>query len=64
MCAAVALGNDGLAERCRQRAREGLWLLYREWAAGDDGRVGLWELIEQLEQDEARRSAFARESTA
>lgn len=28
-------GNDGLGDACRAKAREGLWLLYRELLTGE-----------------------------
>ncbi|MFC4455138.1 hypothetical protein [Deinococcus sonorensis] len=52
----LLLGNTGLAERCRQRAREGLWLLYKEYRHTRFELVRL--ILEKIELDEDRFHQF------
>jgi hypothetical protein len=50
------LGNASLSERCRQSAREGLWLLYGEWLHGERDAAG--DVIERIERDPGRLAAL------
>jgi len=57
----VALGNDDLAERCRAKTREGLWILYKLFVAGDEPqRSIIYDVLEQVETDSARLEAFVK----
>ena len=48
----VAASNEGLAERCKSKAREGLWVLYREMREGEQDAAR--ECIELIELDRER----------
>lgn len=52
----IERGNLDLTETCRARAREGLWLLYREFLVGE--RDAALDVIEAVETDSARLMAF------
>lgn len=52
----IERGVENLTETCRARAREGLWLLYREFLDGE--RDAALDVIEVLETDSARLLAF------
>jgi hypothetical protein len=54
----IALGNTDLVERCRDRAREGLWLLYRELVSGQ--YEAAFEVLEVIERDRDRLSRVSR----
>ena len=51
-----ALSNDPLAQACKIRARERLWVLYGELSKGE--REAVMECIELVETDLARLAAF------
>jgi hypothetical protein len=48
-------GVSDLGERCRRQAREGIWLLYRELAAGSAD--GVRDILDVIEADPRRLSA-------
>jgi hypothetical protein len=53
----VEAGNAGLGEACRDAAREGLWLIYRElWSAKSGSAVHdtAVEILRQIERDQDR----------
>ena len=52
----VALGNENIAEACRDKAREGLWVLYKELINGE--RDAAKEVIELIELDRTRLGIF------
>jgi len=52
----VERGNADLTETCRARAREGLWLLYRELVEGE--RDAARDVLQAVETDSARLMAF------
>ncbi|GAA1198633.1 hypothetical protein GCM10009654_64150 [Streptomyces hebeiensis] len=52
----VARGNGDLGDRCREAARAGLWLVYRE--LGTRRRETAEAVLERIEADGARRAAF------
>jgi hypothetical protein len=52
----IERGNIDLTEMCRARAREGLWVLYREFLVGE--RDAARDVIELVETDSARVMAF------
>ena len=54
----VALDNRCVDEVCRDRAREGLWILYREWVCGERDAVG--EIIKLIEADGTRFDAIRK----
>ncbi|CAN7536290.1 hypothetical protein LJR118_003858 [Acidovorax sp. LjRoot118] len=58
----IALGNEGIDNACRHRAREGMWLLYKELMHGE--RDAAREVIELIEPDSARFNAFSASSSA
>jgi hypothetical protein len=52
----VALSNGGVADACKARAREGLWVLYGELQFGH--REAAIECIELIETDPTRLAAL------
>lgn len=54
----VALGNADLGDRCREKARQGLWVLYGELMRGE--RDSAREVIEAIELDTARLDTFIK----
>ncbi|MEU3267252.1 hypothetical protein [Streptomyces bacillaris] len=52
----VALGNADLGERCREAARTGLWLIYRE--LGTRRRETAEAILERIEDDKPRITAY------
>lgn len=54
----IAQGNRRLDEVCRDRAREGLWILYREWVCGERDAAG--EVIKLIEADGTRLDAIRK----
>jgi len=57
----VALGNYDLAERCREKAREGLWILYKELIDGDEVQCAfVFDVLERIETDSSRLEAISR----
>ncbi|MEV0964717.1 MULTISPECIES: hypothetical protein [unclassified Streptomyces] len=50
------MGNSALGDLCRDAAREGLWLVYRE--LGTRRRETAESILERIEGDEARLTAF------
>lgn len=48
----IALGNENLSEKCILKAREGLWLLYREFLYGE--KISAQDVIEVIETDISR----------
>lgn len=52
----VERGNGDLTAICRARAREGLWLLYRELQLGE--RDAARDVIEAVETNPSRLMAF------
>jgi hypothetical protein len=56
----MALGNVDLGKRCRSKAREGLWILYRELLS--DGNEMVYEILEKIETDSSRLEFFRKES--
>ncbi|MER6611637.1 hypothetical protein ABT282_38815 [Streptomyces sp. NPDC000927] len=53
----VALGNTDLGARCREAARTGLWLVYRE--LGTRRRETAQAILERIEEDRPRIAAYA-----
>ncbi|MER6536626.1 hypothetical protein ABT215_23025 [Streptomyces sp900105755] len=49
-------GRESLDEECYERAREGLWVLYREAMSGDTENA--LDVLEIIEEDEIRFSRF------
>jgi hypothetical protein len=57
----VALGNTALADRCRAKAREGLWILYKLFVDGDETqRILVFDVLEIIETDSSRLDAFSK----
>ncbi|HEY8561602.1 MAG TPA: hypothetical protein VIL74_14595 [Pyrinomonadaceae bacterium] len=57
----IALGNDALADRCRVKAREGLWTLYQLFIDGDEvQRSFVFDVLEAIETDPSRLEAFTK----
>jgi hypothetical protein len=57
----VQIGNTDLTERCKNRAREGLWDLYRILLDDDENESEAAAIIlEAIETDPARLVAFRR----
>lgn len=57
----IDLGNSGIADRCREKAREGLWLLYKLFVSGDSTQKGfVFDILEVIETDRARLESFAK----
>jgi hypothetical protein len=60
---AVTLNNCAkpiLAERCRAKAREGLWIFYKELVDGDGtDSEAAFEILERIETDSSRLEAFS-----
>lgn len=54
----VALGNVDLLEKCRAKAREGLWIFYRELSSIH--REAAFEILKKIETDHSRLEAFLR----
>ncbi|MFD4278948.1 hypothetical protein R2B67_08585 [Streptomyces cyaneofuscatus] len=52
----VALGNTELGARCREAARTGLWLVYRE--LGTRRRETAEAILERIEDDKPRIAAY------
>lgn len=52
----VELGREELDEECYEKAREGLWVLYREAVSGDTENA--LDILEVIEEDETRLSRF------
>ncbi|MEU9763296.1 hypothetical protein [Streptomyces sp. NPDC047985] len=52
----VALGNTDLGDRCREAARMGLWLVYRE--LGTRRRETAEAILGQIENDRPRIAAY------
>lgn len=52
----LALGNANLAERCKNKAREGLWTLYKELHQGE--REAAREVLEVIEDCPGRLNCF------
>jgi hypothetical protein len=58
----IALDNYELAERCRAKAREGLWVLYRLLVDGDEvQRLCVYDILEKIETDSSRLEAFVKQ---
>ncbi|MBM7442417.1 hypothetical protein [Streptomyces sp. HB132] len=51
----VALGDPGLGDRCREEARTGLWLVYRE--LGTRRRETAESILERIESEKPRLTA-------
>ncbi len=58
----VVAGNAALGAQCRDAAREGLWLLYRELLS--EQREGAREVIEVIERSPDRLEHYLREPIA
>ena len=57
----VVLGNFDLGERCRAKAREGLWILYKEFIDGDKVQSAfVLDVLEIIEIDSSRLEAFRK----
>lgn len=54
----MALGNSEIRERCRAKAREGLWLLYNDLLFGKSEAAA--EIIEIIETDASRLETFLK----
>jgi hypothetical protein len=55
------LGNNGLADRCRAKAREGLWVLYQLFVGGNEvQRCFVFDVLEAIETDASRLEAFTK----
>ncbi|GGY94259.1 hypothetical protein CP967_07270 [Streptomyces nitrosporeus] len=52
----AALGNTDLGDRCREAARAGLWLVYRE--LGTRRRETAEAILERIEDDKPRLAAY------
>jgi hypothetical protein len=52
----VRLGKGDLAGQCYTKAREGLWVIYREAVSGDVENA--LDIIEMIEEDESRFEYF------
>ncbi len=52
----LSLGNANLAERCRNKAKEGLWTLYKELHQGE--REAAREILDVIEDCRGRLSCF------
>lgn len=52
----TAAGRDSLEEECYEKARDGLWVLYREAVSGDTENA--LDILEIIEEDETRFSHF------
>ncbi|MFD7745610.1 hypothetical protein ACFV2V_21620 [Streptomyces sp. NPDC059698] len=52
----LALGNTDLGDRCREAARTGLWLVYRE--LGTRRRETAEAILDRIEGDRARIAAY------
>ncbi|MEH6462291.1 hypothetical protein [Chitinimonas sp. JJ19] len=55
----IDIGNIDLAAKCQQKAREGLWILYRELIVGESEAAR--EVIEIVESEPARLAYFLGE---
>lgn len=57
----IALGNSELGERCRARAREGLWILYKILTNGNSENSGIAsDILEIIETDSSRLEMFLK----
>ena len=57
----IALGNSNLAEKCRAKAREGLWILYKELINGDNTSSEMaFEILQRIETDFSRLETFLK----
>ncbi|NHZ94483.1 hypothetical protein [Massilia sp. CCM 8734] len=56
----LALGAPDLGDKCRERARQGLWVLYGELMRGN--RDCAREVIEAIELDATRLDTFLKEA--
>ena len=54
----IERGNSQVVELCHLRAREGLWVIYRELAGGN--RDAALEILEHIELDVERLDAYRR----
>lgn len=54
----IELGNSRVGEACRDRAREGLWVLYQECAHGEGDAAT--DVIELIESDRTRLDAIRK----
>lgn len=54
----VIRGVSGLGEACRNRAREGIWILYREFLSGQGAAAR--EILEVVELDRQRLDFFLK----
>ncbi|WP_329318128.1 hypothetical protein [Streptomyces sp. NBC_01262] len=52
----LAAGREGLSGECYEKAREGLWVIYREAVSGDTENA--LDILEIIEEDESRFTAF------
>ncbi|QTD50169.1 hypothetical protein [Sulfidibacter corallicola] len=52
----ISKGNRDLGERCREKAREGLWILYQEMMFGE--RYAAKDVLEVIEKDPHRLSSI------
>jgi hypothetical protein len=53
----IKLGNFELSEKCKSKAREGIWLLYDELIAGE--KAGAYEILEVIEGDKSKLDYFS-----
>lgn len=57
----IALGNSGLGERCRAKAREGLWILYETLVNENSNNSELaFEILQRIETDSSRLETFLK----
>lgn len=57
----ITLGNSQLGERCRAKAREGLWILYKLLVNGDSKDSTMaFEILEKIETDSFRLETFTK----
>ena len=57
----IVLDNFDLAERCRAKAREGLWILYKLLVDGDNiDKEAAFQILEQIETDSSRFETFLK----
>ncbi|MET8161228.1 hypothetical protein ABZT47_33135 [Sphaerisporangium sp. NPDC005289] len=53
----VGAGNPDLGWRCRHKAREGIWVFYRELLIGESAAA--WDVLEVIDEDAERLAAFS-----
>jgi len=53
----IVSNNKTLSEKCKRKAQEGMWLLYKELSSGEKNAAR--EVLEQLDPDKTRLSHYS-----